>query len=1169
MISVNPLLARLRALAFAAGIAAVCISSAVLLGWTMGISWVLNLSPGFVTMKPVTALCFLLSGVSLSLLASSHSLHRLAQVLAILVALVGAASILQVVARLNFGFEELLFRHALFASGIPHPGRPSITAAIAFVFLGVALALLAMRASQGVRAAQVLSLFVVFFALVNFLGYLYGVDDLYRAFRYNPIAVHTALGFLLLGLGILAARPNDGLIAVFNSSGIAGRMARRVFPAATIFIVIVGWLRLLGQRRGWYGTSFGQALFTTACIAMFFVLIGYAARSLSASIGELDAIKLALAAANESARLDLADTNERARLDLANTNEHAKVRLADRNERAKVDLADSTAREKLTLADSTARDRLDLAHTNERAKIYLADSNAREKLDLAGSTARERLDLADVNERAKINLADINDRATFHLLAIIESSHDAIITKTLDGIVTSWNAAAERIFGYSAAEAIGQSMLMLMPADRQSEEAGILRRISAGESVSHFESVRVRKDGKSILVSVTISPLRDASGAIIGASKIARDITESRRIEHSVQEQEARLAAIIGSAMDAVITVDEQQRITMFNPAAEAMFGCPASETLGTPLDRLIPQRFRPDHAAHVRAFGETSASRRRMGQTGSLSGLRANGQEFPVEASISKIEIQGKKFFTVILRDITDRKRAEEELHQQAGLLDLTPVFVRDLNSSIVRWTRGAERLYGYTQQQALGRLSHELLQTQFPASLSQIEQTLHAQGSWEGELAHRTRDGRQVFVHSHWVIHLDIQGQPAGILEVDADLTELRRTQTLQMRSQKLESLGTLAGGIAHDFNNILLAIIGHTRLAFEDLSPDSAIRQNLSEISKATARATDLVRRILTFSRPQEEVRQCQPVQPVVEEALKLVRATLPASVQIETFFSQDLPAVAVDSTQLHQVIVNLATNAYHAIGDRPGIITVRLSSRVISRTDRVSAADLPEGRYVCLSVSDTGGGMDRATIDRIFDPFFTTKPIGQGTGMGLSVVHGIVTSHGGAVTVQSQPGEGTSFHLYFPAAEVGSPVPDSAPLPALPPARGSQENILYVDDEEGLVMLGTLFLQRLGYQVTGHVDAAAALYDFQSRPNFFAAVVTDLSMPRMSGFDLASEILKLRPGVPILMTSGYVRPQDEKAAEALGIARIISKPSTIDALGQALADVLHQTAIVKVV
>ena len=210
-------------------------------------------------------------------------------------------------------------------------------------------------------------------------------------------------------------------------------------------------------------------------------------------------------------------------------------------------------------------------------------------------------------------------------------------------------------------------------------------------------------------------------------------------------------------------------------------------------------------------------------------------------------------------------------------------------------------------------------------------------------------------------------------------------------------------------------------------------------------------------------------------------------------------------------------------------------------------------------MCVSVIDSGCGMDAATVQRIFDPFFTTKPVGQGTGLGLSVVHGIVTSYDGTITVYSEPGKGTCFRLYFPAIAASVPVA-SAPAPA-PVPHGSRENILYVDDEEGLVMLGTLLLQRLGYQATGHVDASAALEDFRSRPGYFAALVTDLSMPGMSGFDLATKILAIHPDFPILMTSGYVRAEDQRAAEKLGIRRIIGKPSTLDQLGGALAEAIH--------
>ncbi len=335
------------------------------------------------------------------------------------------------------------------------------------------------------------------------------------------------------------------------------------------------------------------------------------------------------------------------------------------------------------------------------------------------------------------------------------------------------------------------------------------------------------------------------------------------------------------------------------------------------------------------------------------------------------------------------------------------------------------------------------------------------------------------------------------------------------------------------------------------------------NISEIAKAGARAADLVRRILAFSRPDEFVRIPQSVLPVVDEALKLVRATLPAAIRIETQFASDLPPVSVDASQVHQIVVNLATNSAHAIGDKPGVISVRLYPRLVTADDLTAIPGLSEGPYVCLAISDDGCGMDRATLDRIFDPFFTTKPVGQGTGLGLSIVHGIVTSYGGTVTAYSQPGQGTSFVLYFPASETSV-----APQLATPVAKAISrpphtENILYIDDEEGLVMLGTILLERLGYKVSGHTDASAAVAEFRSDPSRFAAVVTDLSMPRMSGFEVTRQLRAIRADVPIILASGFVRAEDEEHASALGIHRILLKPSTVDILAQALDELLTST------
>jgi PAS domain S-box-containing protein len=751
---------------------------------------------------------------------------------------------------------------------------------------------------------------------------------------------------------------------------------------------------------------------------------------------------------------------------------------------------------------------------------------------------------------------------------------------------------------------------------------------------------------------------------------------------------EERLSRIIDSAMDAIITVDEQLRITIFNPAAEKMFQCPAADAIGTLLERFLPARFRDSHAGHMRTFGKNGVTRRTMGGMNPLSGLRTNGQEFPIEASISQVEVDGKKFFTAILRDVTEavkareassrlgaiveysqeaivsktlngiittwnpaaerlfgytaeeaigqpmlmvvppdleneeqdilarvargervqhfetrrvtkdgrqfdlaatisplrdgagrivgastiardlteHKRIEEETRERAGLLDLATALVRDMEDRIVLWTRGAEQLYGFAKSEALGRISHELLKTNFPQNVADIQKVLRKRGSWEGELEHRTRDGRQVFVASRWVLHYDAKHQPIRVLEVCADISALKQAETLQMRSQKLESLGTLAGGIAHDFNNILSAINGSAGLAMSQLPPDHPVQTCLVEIERAGLRAADLVRRILSFSRPQDQNLVIQPIEPVVEEALKLVRATLPAMIDIRVTFDPRLPKARIDATQIHQVIVNLATNASHAIGEKPGLIEVKLDVRTVDGAEMLLYSELTPGDYVHLQVSDNGCGMDAATLKRIFDPFFTTKPTGKGTGLGLSVVHGIVSAHHGAVKVYSQPGQGTTFHLYFPAVKDATTATLAPPVATAPSGHG--ERILFVDDENVLVFIGSMTLEQKGYKVTGVPNGEVALEELRKQINLYDAVVTDLSMPGISGLQLASEIRKLRPELPVILTSGYVNPEDQVRAENAGIHTILQKPVKANELLATLASALQRKGVRKI-
>jgi PAS domain S-box-containing protein len=432
------------------------------------------------------------------------------------------------------------------------------------------------------------------------------------------------------------------------------------------------------------------------------------------------------------------------------------------------------------------------------------------------------------------------------------------------------------------------------------------------------------------------------------------------------------------------------------------------------------------------------------------------------------------------------------------------------------------------------------------------------------------RRHDGTYRWFDTRAVPIFGSKGGIAKWIGSNTDIDDRRRFEETQLRSQKLESLGTLAGGIAHDFNNMLLVIQGNAQLAQEMLAKESPTQEHLVEITHASERASDLVRRILSFSRPQKTRHKVIRLGPVVEEALRFARAALPAMVEIRANIGAQVPAVAADATQIHQIVLNLATNAAHAIAPRGGLIEIDLSGVSIESEEVActleGAANLAPGHYARLTVRDSGTGMSAEVVERIFDPFFTTKPVGQGTGLGLSIVHGIMRSCGGSVSVQSALGKGTAFHLFFPAAAEASTDLATSCLPGL--ARGGGQRVLFIDDEDAVVRLGTLNLTRLGYRVTGCTDPATALKEFLRDPDGIDVVVTDLSMPGMSGFDCAREMLAIRPDLPIVLTSGYVRPEDEAQARKIGIRAVCSKPAALNELGETLAEVLAATASAEI-
>ncbi|MCK6553518.1 PAS domain-containing protein [Candidatus Binatia bacterium] len=515
---------------------------------------------------------------------------------------------------------------------------------------------------------------------------------------------------------------------------------------------------------------------------------------------------------------------------------------------------------------------------------------------------------------------------------------------------------------------------------------------------------------------------------------------------------------------------------------------------------------------------------------------------------------------------DITDRKAAQASLASAASLLRATlestadGILVVDLDGRISAYNRRFADMWRI-QEEVLAStddstaLNFVLPQLVDPEGfLDKVHQLYRNADASSFDVLH-FKDGR-VFERYSQPQRLgeDIVGRVWSF----RDVTDARRTEESLRRAQKLDALGTLAGGIAHEFNNLLLAITGNVHLAVADLPPGHPAHTSLAEISRASTRAIELVRRILAFGRPGERRGEALDLGSVVEEALRFVRATLPAMIDIGIQRAPGLPLVVADAGEMHQIIVNLATNAAHAIGQRRGRIAVTLD-----RADGAPSlpAELAAGDYLHLRLQDNGCGMDSLTLERIFDPFFTTRPTGQGAGLGLSVVHGIMKSCGGAVAVESQPGVGSTVHLYFPSAGA----PKGAAAPSLPaPARGRGQRVLYVDDDDALVFLVTRSLTRMGYAVTGCQDPTAALAQFRAAPQEFDVIVTDIAMPVLSGFDLASAARVARPDIPIVMTSGYVRAENRETAARLGVEAVIPKPDTVHELARTLANLFDGRA-----
>ena len=601
----------------------------------------------------------------------------------------------------------------------------------------------------------------------------------------------------------------------------------------------------------------------------------------------------------------------------------------------------------------------------------------------------------------------------------------------------------------------------------------------------------------------------------------------------------------------------EDFRIRYFNPKAEKIDAIKAAKAQGQLVSHVFPA---------IKEFGLFRV----------LQEVYRNGQPLHFPLHFYKDEKRSgwrdnyvyrldNHDLLVIYKD-SSSKQSQPAMDQQllATAIEqaMESVVITDNNGTIKYVNPFFCKTSGYTKEEALGQNPRILKSGNQPDEFyEQMWQTLAKGHTWHGSFLNRRKDGSLYEEQATISPARHEDGTIRHYVAVKRDTTHETDLENQLRQAQKLEAVGTLAGGIAHDFNNILAGILGYGEMAKEQCEPGSMLYQDLEEIIKAGSRASDLVQQILTFSRQAEEDYLPVQLQFILKESLKMLRASLPATINIRQAINTDCPPILADPTQLQQIIINLCTNAKHAMADG-GTISVSLEQIELPQDD-IPLAQATAGPYLQLQVSDTGHGMDQQTISKIFEPFFTTKEVGEGTGLGLSVVHGIVKRHHGQLLVESEPEQGATFRIFFPVTSLNDGQPEHDMTPAVQVASG-HEAVLVVDDEQMVVSVLSRTLQKAGYQVEGFTNSKEALHHWQENMELYDAVITDMTMPEVTGVELAMTMLRQRPQLPIILATGFSESMDKEQAQAIGIRQYIMKPVIPAKLCALLRQVLDEPA-----
>ncbi len=740
---------------------------------------------------------------------------------------------------------------------------------------------------------------------------------------------------------------------------------------------------------------------------------------------------------------------------------------------------------------------------------------------------------------------------------IFDYSHDPTALLDAFGQIVEANPSTCQMLGMLHKDLIGAPFASLVTSSDRELVLNALDDLSESK-IDVIDELQFTSSESSMALEVTSGVLVKGTQPPLSLIHL-RDISHQKHVTEALRESRIRAEAVLNTAVDGIITIDERGIIESVNRSAGEMFGYQQKELLGTSVNQLMPAPHQQQHDSYLQKYLQ-SGEKKIIGIGREIWGKRKNGSVFPIELAVSEVLVGEKRFFTGIVRDLTARKRAEADRDRLAMVVrQITEAVLITNTKGIILYVNPAfEKDTGYSAREALGKSTRLLNSGRHDKRFfSLLWETILNGEVWTGRLVDRRKDGSLFDIHQVISPVIDSTGNVVNFVSVWRDVTHERQLEEQVRQSQKMDAVGRLASGIAHDFNNVLSAIIGYTEILIDKTRNDSELTENVREILSNAERATNLTRQLLTFSRRQTEELQTLSLNEVLHSMHKLLQRTLTNDIELVTLMGDNIGFVRADFGQMEQAVLNLAINARDAMNGR-GKLIIETQWETLNPIEVHTKMDAAPGDYVVLSVKDFGQGMSEETLQHIFEPFYTTKKAGKGTGLGLAVVYGIIRQHHGWIEVDSEPGRGTEFRIYLPRLEAKARNKNNSSTKSLE-IKGS-ETVLIVDDDDNVRKSIELMLGSLGYKTISVSSGQEAIEITRENPGGFQIVVCDVIMPQMNGRETIQRIHEIIPDMKALFITGYTSTEGGNSSSGSEEIPVILKPFNREKLAAKIREIL---------